>query len=93
MWVRIAVPILFSLLGFVGCSSQDDREWMKVDRRYTKEEFQRDYKECTRKGDLDDACMRQRGWVSVNPSKGTDPANPREFDPLAPPGRGGRGGR
>ena len=52
-----------SSLGLAGCGSHDDREWMKVDRRYTKEEFQRDHKECTRKGDLDEACMRQRGWV------------------------------
>jgi hypothetical protein len=92
MMARVSVLIALSLFGLVGCSASDDREWMKVDKRYTKEEFQRDYKECSRKGDLDDACMRQRGWVSVNPSK-TEPVNPGSFDPLAPPGRGGRGAR
>ena len=86
MWVRIAVLTVLSLAGLVGCSA-DEREWMKVDRRYTKEEFQRDYKECSRKGDLDDACMRQRGWVSVNPSK-TDPTTPKDLDPM--PGSRGR---
>jgi hypothetical protein len=77
--------IVLSLVGLIGCGAHDEREWMKVDRRYTKEEFRRDYKECSRKGDLDDACMRQRGWVSVNPSK-TEPTNPRDLDPLAPRG-------
>jgi hypothetical protein len=92
MAIRVPALIALSLLGLAGCSASDDREWMKVDKRYTKEEFQRDYKECSRKGDLDDACMRQRGWVSVNPSK-AEPVNPGNFDPLAPPGRGGRGAR
>jgi hypothetical protein len=80
MWTLLAFLVALSSLGLVGCGSHDNREWLKVDRRYTKEEFQRDYKECTRKGDLDDACMRQRGWVSVNPST-TDPVS-REMDPL-----------
>ena len=80
MLIRLAFLVALSSLGLVGCGAHDSREWLKVDGRYTKEEFQRDYKECTRKGDLDDGCMRQRGWVSVNPS--TTDAVPREMDPL-----------
>ena len=52
---------------------------MKVNQRYTKEDFRRDHRECSRKGDLDEACMRQRGWVAVNPTKSAAPKPP---DPL-----------
>jgi hypothetical protein len=62
-------------LGVLGCSASDDREWMKVNQRYTKQEFVRDHKECSRDGRPDEACMRQRGWVPVSPSK-TDSAPP-----------------
>ena len=72
--------LVLSALGIAGCGATDDREWMKVGTpRWTKEEFQRDHRECSRKGDLDDACMRQRGWVAVNPSK-SEPQKPT--DPL-----------
>ena len=59
------------LLGFAaagllaGCTSVDDREWMKVNERYTVDEFRRDHAACSRDGKLDDACMRSRGWVDV----------------------------
>lgn len=53
----------------VGCGTLDSRDWMKVDQRYTKEEFQRDYRECARDDKTFEPCMRQRGWVPVTPSK------------------------
>ena len=82
---RIALSLALAALGLAGCGSTDAREWMKVEQRYTKEEFQRDYKDCSRGGNLDDACMRQRGWVAVNPAKSEAPP----MDPLTPPrGRG-----
>ncbi len=37
-----------------GCASLDEREWMKVDQKYTAEEFRRDYRECSKGGTLDD---------------------------------------
>lgn len=52
-----------------GCGSTDDRQWMKVNERYTTEEFRRDFADCSRSGKLDDACMRNRGWSAVNPSR------------------------
>lgn len=55
-------------LGLAACVS-DSREWMKVNQTYTTEEFRRDYRECIRDRAPDEACMRQRGWVPVNPSK------------------------
>lgn len=75
---------MLSTLGMVACSAADNREWMKVDQRYTKQEFVRDHKECSRGGKLDEPCMRQRGWLPVSPSK-TD-AEPPEVRP--PQGRG-----
>jgi hypothetical protein len=67
------------LLATAGCSGSDERQWMKVNERYTTEEFRRDFAECSKSGKLDDTCMRARGWVAVNPSKG-DRATP---DPRA----------
>jgi hypothetical protein len=84
MRYRLAVPILLLALPLAGCGAHDDREWMKVNQSYTKAEFQRDHRECSRKGDLDEACMRQRGWVAVNPSKSEPPKPP---DPLQQRGR------
>jgi hypothetical protein len=52
----------------VGCADPD-REWMKVNQSYTAEEFRRDLAACSRGGQLDEACMRTRGWVSVKPGK------------------------
>lgn len=69
-----------------GCAA-DEREWMKVDQKYTTEEFRRDYRACSKGGKLDDECMRDRGWVAVTPPK----AEEKKPDPLAQPaGRGRR---
>ena len=73
-----ALFVLLTPIVLTGCSAVDDREWMKINQRYTKQEFQRDYKECTRKGDVDEPCMRERGWLPVSPSKSEAP-------PPAPP--------
>jgi hypothetical protein len=52
-----------------GCAV--DKQWMKVSEPYTTAEFRRDYAECSKKsGDLDESCMRARGWVEMKPSKG-----------------------
>ena len=70
-----------------GCGSVDNREWMKVDQKYTTEEFRRDYGECSKGGTLDDECMKRRGWVAVAPGK----EEKRPPDPLSQPaGRSGR---
>ena len=79
---RRSLLIVIAVLALAGCGAADSREWMKVDGSYTKAEFQRDYRDCSRKGDLDDACMKQKGWVAVNPTKSE---RPKDVDPL--PGR------
>ena len=85
MWL---LSVTFAL-ALAGCSSGDDRQWMKLDQKYTTEEFRRDHAACTRDGKLDDACMRSRGWVAVNPmgkpeGTKTDP----NASPLGPNPRG-----
>lgn len=71
-----AVPLRVVAVALAGRSATDEREWMKVNQRYTKEEFQRDYKECSRSGNLNEPCMRQRGRLPVNPSKSEAPPAP-----------------
>jgi hypothetical protein len=72
------IVTLITLLVLAGCAS-DEREWMKLSEKYTIAEFRRDHAACSKAGKLDDACMRERGWVAVSPS-GT-PETPK--DPLA----------
>jgi hypothetical protein len=72
------IVTLIALLVLAGCAS-DEREWMKLNQKYTVEEFRRDHAACSKGGNLDDACMRGRGWVAVNPSG--KPETPK--DPLA----------
>ena len=59
-----------------GCGGSSQREWMKINEKYTTAEFRRDHAACTKSGTLDDACMRSRGWVDVNPAKAEKAAEP-----------------
>ena len=86
MYARFAL-VAVALLA--AACTVDEREWMKVTQSYTTAEFQRDHKECSRKGDLSEPCMRERGWVPVNPVKEGD-GKPISMDPLQNRG-GGRG--
>jgi hypothetical protein len=82
---RLLGPVIAvaGLLAAAGCAS-DERQWLKLDAKYTTEEFQRDHAACTKGGKLDDACMRGRGWVAVNPSGKAEVRDPR-LDQLGPP--------
>lgn len=66
-------------LALGGCASQE-KEWMKLDQRYTVAEFRRDYAACSESGDLDEHCMKGKGWVAVSPGtpieKPAEPAHP-----------------
>jgi hypothetical protein len=77
-------------LALAACSTGDDRQWLKVDQKYTTEEFRRDFAACTRDGKLDDPCMRTRGWVAVNPMGKGEPKPDPNMSPLGSPKGGGR---
>jgi hypothetical protein len=82
-WIGILIGL--GALALAGCATSDDREWMKIDReRYSKEELRRDYKDCSKKGDVDEPCMRQRGWVPMSPTK---EEAPKSMDPLGQKGQ------
>ena len=72
-----------AVLAVAACAS-DDRQWLKLNEKYTTEEFQRDHVACSKGGKLDDACMRSRGWVAVNPSGKPEVKDPRAQE-LGPP--------
>jgi hypothetical protein len=80
-------PVLtaVALLAAAGCAS-DDREWLKLNQKYTTEEFRRDHAACSKGGKLDDTCMRSRGWVAVNPGK-AEVRDPRAQELGPPSGR------
>jgi hypothetical protein len=84
----IGLPIAaVAVLVVAGCAV-DERQWLKLNEKYTTEEFRRDHAACTKSGKLDDGCMRGRGWVAVNPAKPTEaPKDPYARDIGAPAGR------
>jgi hypothetical protein len=84
MRARVFLTALPLCAGLVACAGPD-REWMKINESYTREEFRRDVAQCTRGITLDEACLKSRGWVSVTP-KQVKPAEPAV--PAAAPPRG-----
>ncbi|HEY3066959.1 MAG TPA: hypothetical protein VGL09_14290 [Methylomirabilota bacterium] len=98
MIARYVGIALGGVLVLTGCATErGGRQWMKVNQSYTTEEFRRDHAACTTNKGLDDACMRNRGWVDVSPSKDekvtpTDPdarrpASTYGSQPTSPPAR------
>jgi len=77
---NVALSVIGLAVVAAGCGT-DQREWMKVDQKYTTEEFRRDYDQCSVKGILDEDCMKARGWVTVSPPK----SEQKKDDPLAQP--------
>jgi hypothetical protein len=91
--MRTTLALSVFALALAGCGG-DDREWMKINQRYTTEEFQRDYKACSPRSTLDEGCMRNRGWVEVSRSKTERDAEPRPPEPAQRPSfRPGGSGR
>lgn len=78
MWARLLLTTLPLCVGLAACGGTE-REWMKINESYTKEEFRRDVAQCTHGITLDEACMKSRGWVSVTgkQAKPTEPQQPQ----------------
>jgi hypothetical protein len=77
-WVLIAAVALTA----AACAdlSAGERQWYKPSGNYTSAEFERDRRECTRDRQLDEGCMRQRGWTSLSADVGPvqkQPPTPR----------------
>jgi hypothetical protein len=88
MFLRLCCGAL--LIGaLAGCASSgaDDREWMKINEKYTGEDFRRDVKTCMTGSRLDDACMRAKGWVDVSRGKEAPNPFPERQLPQPPPRR------
>jgi hypothetical protein len=86
-WMIGPTLTLASLLAAAGCAT-DERQWMKLNAKYTTEEFRRDHAACTKRGKLNDACMRDHGWVAVNPTiQAEKPRDPYQREIGAPYGR------
>jgi hypothetical protein len=87
-WIAVVVAVAAAL---AGCAVPE-RQWMKVNERYTTAEFQRDHATCSKGGKLDEACMRSRGWVDVSPARADKPSEPdaSRSGVYTPPGQRGR---
>jgi len=82
--LRIALLLATAASALAGCASSSTSQWMKVNEPYTTAEFQRDHAACSKRGALDDECMRTKGWVDLKPSRGdraadTPPPTPQDW--------------
>jgi hypothetical protein len=68
MWpVRRSLFLLLVVAFAAGaCSLAPERQWYKPGQNYTVADFQRDQKTCTKKGEIDDGCLKERGWVPLS---------------------------
>jgi hypothetical protein len=47
-------PILMFVVACIGGCAEDERQWLKLNQKYTTEDFRRDHAECSKGGKLDD---------------------------------------
>lgn len=64
----------FGVALVLSACSGDQREWMKINEKYTVAEFRRDHANCL-KAKSYDTCMRSKGWVAVTPPKAEEKAS------------------
>ena len=64
-----------------------DKQWYKPGVDYTVADFQRDRAACEKKGELDEECLKQRGWTPLSADK--DKSGPAA--PVSPRGSTGSG--
>ena len=85
---RSSFLLLALVAAAAGCGTTET-QWFKPGQNYTVAEFQRDHKACTKKGELDEGCMRQRGWVSLS---GDAAPKPKTLEEQERERRGSTGG-
>ena len=62
-----------AVLGLLTACGPGEKQWYKPNAEYTVAEFQRDRAACEKSGQLDEECLRQRGWVSLTSDKDKAP--------------------
>jgi predicted component of type VI protein secretion system len=67
--VMRAFLLCCTVLGLLTACRATEKQWYKPNAEYTVAEFQRDRASCETNGQLDEECLRQRGWVSLTPDK------------------------
>jgi len=82
IWFPLILVVIAAALA--GCAA--DKQWMKVGESYTTAEFRRDYAECskTKSGELNEDCLRARGWVDMSPTKADRAADAPPPAPTSP---------
>lgn len=83
---NLKAPLVLVVLAAVLAGCAVDKQWMKVGESYTTAEFRRDYAECSKSktGELDEDCMRAKGWVEMSPTKADRAANAPPPTPTSP---------
>ena len=61
----LALLISFSLAA-TACASVPEKQWYKPGGSYTLADFRSDEKACTRDRQLDEECLKARGWVPLS---------------------------
>ena len=78
--------LAITTLSLGACASETAKQWYKPGDNYTVAEFQRDQTACTKSRVLDEACLRERGWVAITADDDKGPS------PIVTPGAKGKGG-
>ena len=74
MTSRALCAALFALPAVAGCTVGNiEKQWYKASGEYTSADFERDRRACTRDRQLDEDCLRQRGWTSLSADTGPAP--------------------
>jgi hypothetical protein len=81
--------LLVLVLAAAGCGGTAETQWYKPGENYTVAEFQKDHAACSKKGQLDPGCMKERGWISLS---GDVPPKPKTLEEQERERRGSTGG-
>ena len=66
--------VAITMLWLGACAFEARKQWYKPGDTYTVAEFQRDETACTKSRVLDEACLRERGWVAISADEDKGPA-------------------
>jgi len=66
---REFVMLVAAMCMLSGCGGTGDKQWYKPGVDYTVADFQRDRAACEKKGELDEECLKQRGWTPLSADK------------------------